>query len=123
MSFHPTSFTGGVPVPNLEGIEIAGRTVEKMLHGDGQFPALQDKLRVGEGSFLPPIKASAIFKNWYLGFLFCKHEVILFGILIPRFCSYVFTQTRETKMLKLALLISRHRIQIGKPINEVGVRR
>ena len=33
---------------SLEGIEIAGRTVEKMLHGDGQHPALQDKLRVGK---------------------------------------------------------------------------
>ncbi len=37
-----------LPNPNFEGIEIAGRTVEKMLHGDGQFPALQDKLRVGK---------------------------------------------------------------------------
>jgi len=37
----------------LEGIEIAGRTVEKMLHGDGQHPALQDKLRVGKTHQVP----------------------------------------------------------------------
>jgi hypothetical protein len=56
MSYLATSFSGGggsspmsvLPNPNFEGIEIAGRTVEKMLHGDGQFPALQDKLRVGK---------------------------------------------------------------------------
>ena len=47
MSFHLTS-TMSNSASNVEGIEIAGRTVEKMLHGDGQFPALQDKLRVGK---------------------------------------------------------------------------
>ena len=63
MSYHATSFSGGsttvmgVPSnssPNLDGIEMAGRTVEKMLHGDGQFPALQDKLRVGMQLNLKP---------------------------------------------------------------------
>lgn len=37
----------GPQAPNFEGLELAGRTVEKMLCGDGQCPALQDKLRVG----------------------------------------------------------------------------
>jgi hypothetical protein len=55
-NFHPATFgAGALPnqTQNLEGIEIAGRTVEKMLHGDGQHPALQDKLRVGKRTSRP----------------------------------------------------------------------
>lgn len=50
---HPFSSNVTVMAPmgsNLEGIELAGRTMEKMLHGDGQFPSLQDKLRVGRAA-------------------------------------------------------------------------
>ena len=73
----------GVPSnssPNLDGIEMAGRTVEKMLHGDGQFPALQDKLRVGMQLHLNSVSQlkQLVSKLYMLFFLFgstCSHVV------------------------------------------------
>ena len=42
-----SSMLGGGAV-TLEALELAGRSVEKMLHSDSQFPPLVDKLRIGE---------------------------------------------------------------------------
>ncbi len=44
-----------LPAP-LEALELAGRSVEKMLHADSQHPALADKLRIG--NFLKVSKTS-----------------------------------------------------------------
>ena len=75
MAYHTTSSfasgstsMGGLPNPvQNEGIEIAGRTVEKMLHGDGQFPALQDKLRVGMTSqFKVTFQSFHVFRHLYV---------------------------------------------------------
>ena len=43
----PTN-TGPQPITAQEAIEVAGRNVEKMIHGDSQFPSLAEKLRLGK---------------------------------------------------------------------------
>ena len=40
--------TGPQPITAQEAIEVAGRNVEKMIHGDSQFPSLAEKLRLGK---------------------------------------------------------------------------
>ena len=41
--------SAGIPQPITahEAIEVAGRNIEKMIHGDSQFASLADKLRIG----------------------------------------------------------------------------
>ena len=36
------------PITAQEAIEVAGRNIEKMIHGDSQFASLADKLRLGK---------------------------------------------------------------------------
>ena len=40
--------SGPQPITAQEAIEVAGRNVEKMIHGDSQFPSLAEKLRLGK---------------------------------------------------------------------------
>ena len=45
-----SSASAGVPQPITaqEAVEVAGRNIEKMIHGDSQFASLADKLRLGK---------------------------------------------------------------------------
>lgn len=51
------STTSTVPqaITAHEAIEVAGRNVEKMIHGDSQFPSLAEKLRLGKETDLNSI--------------------------------------------------------------------
>jgi hypothetical protein len=51
------SATSGGPqtITAHEAVEVAGRNVEKMIHSDGQYPSLAEKLRLGKILFRLPI--------------------------------------------------------------------
>ncbi len=47
-----SSNLSSAPMATMEALELAGRTVEKMLHADSQYPPLIDKLRIGGSASL-----------------------------------------------------------------------